>query len=32
MPAIGREVIHEEGAALIKRWIDSLPPSLGNCQ
>ena len=32
MPPIGREVIHTEGAELIKRWIDSLPPSLGNCQ
>ena len=32
MPPIGREVVHQEGVALIKQWIDSLPPSLGNCQ
>ncbi|WP_208764188.1 SO2930 family diheme c-type cytochrome [Shewanella aestuarii] len=31
MPPIGREIIHHEGAELIKQWIDSLSPSLGNC-
>ncbi|WP_394132699.1 SO2930 family diheme c-type cytochrome [Shewanella maritima] len=32
MPPIGREIIHYEGVELVKRWIDSLPPSLGLCQ
>ncbi|WP_065187256.1 SO2930 family diheme c-type cytochrome [Shewanella woodyi] len=32
MPPIGRSLVHQEAVILIKQWIDSLPPSLGNCQ
>ncbi|MCL1143909.1 SO2930 family diheme c-type cytochrome [Shewanella gaetbuli] len=32
MPPIGREIVHHEGTDLVKRWIDSLAPSIGNCQ
>lgn len=31
MPPLGRSISHTEGADLVSRWIDSLPPSLGNC-
>lgn len=30
MPPVGRAVIHKEGTALIKAWIDSLDPALCN--
>ncbi len=26
MPELGRAIVHEEGVALIERWINSLPP------
>jgi hypothetical protein len=29
MPPVGRVVVHEEGAALLREWIASLP---GTCQ
>jgi len=31
MPPIGRNLEHQEGVELIRQWIDSLAPSLGNC-
>lgn len=31
MPPIGRSIEHSEGVELIRQWIDSLAPSLGNC-
>ncbi|WP_163933277.1 SO2930 family diheme c-type cytochrome [Paraferrimonas sp. SM1919] len=31
MPALGRQVEDTEGVQLIKQWINSLDPSLGNC-
>jgi uncharacterized repeat protein (TIGR03806 family) len=31
MPQIGRSVMHEEGVALIREWIASLPPSGVSC-
>lgn len=30
MPSLGRAIIHEEGSALIKEWINSLNPDLCN--
>lgn len=27
MPPLGREVIHQEGTALVKRWIDNMQPA-----
>ncbi|ARD21919.1 hypothetical protein SJ2017_1602 [Shewanella japonica] len=32
MPPIGREIIHTEGTELIKRWIDSMSPTIGLCE
>ncbi|MPY26022.1 SO2930 family diheme c-type cytochrome [Shewanella sp. YLB-07] len=32
MPPLGRSLTHTEAVAIIKNWIDTLPPSLGNCQ
>ncbi|MEX0943244.1 MAG: SO2930 family diheme c-type cytochrome [Pseudomonadales bacterium] len=29
MPELGRSLVHEQGAALIGRWIDQLPPGCG---
>ena len=31
MPPLGRTLVHQEGTALIRRWIDSLSPTLGSC-
>ncbi len=31
MPPIGRSLVHEEGVALIKEWINAMEPSLGSC-
>ncbi|WP_144206613.1 SO2930 family diheme c-type cytochrome [Shewanella donghaensis] len=31
MPPIGREITHNEGAELIKRWIDDMSITAGNC-
>ncbi|AQS38709.1 conserved hypothetical protein, HNE_0200 family [Shewanella psychrophila] len=32
MPPLGRSLSHTEAVEIIKSWIDTLPPSLGNCQ
>lgn len=32
MPSIGRSLVHSEAIIIIKQWIDSLSPTLGNCQ
>lgn len=32
MPPIGRSLVHTEAIDLIKQWIDSLSPTIGNCQ
>jgi len=32
MPPIGRSLVHTEAIELIKQWIDSLSPTIGNCQ
>lgn len=32
MPPIGRSIVHSEAVIIIKQWIDSLSPTLGNCQ
>ncbi len=29
MPALGRDVVHEEGVRLLRQWIASLPGSCG---
>ena len=31
MPQIGRSTVHEEGVALIREWIQSLPEDSGEC-
>lgn len=31
MPPLGRAIAHQEGVSLIRRWLDELPPSLGDC-
>lgn len=31
MPPLGRTITHQEGVSLIRRWLDELPPSLGDC-
>lgn len=31
MPPIGRSLEHQEGVELIRQWIDSLAPNIGNC-
>jgi uncharacterized repeat protein (TIGR03806 family) len=30
MPALGRDVVHEEGVKLLRQWIESLPGSCGD--
>ncbi|QFU23343.1 hypothetical protein FM038_014900 [Shewanella eurypsychrophilus] len=32
MPPLGRSLTHTEAVEIIKQWIDTLPPSLGDCQ
>ena len=32
MPPIGRTLVHVEATEVIRQWIDSLSPTLGNCQ
>lgn len=31
MPPIGRAMVHAEGVALVREWVDSLSPTLGEC-
>ncbi|WP_299788525.1 SO2930 family diheme c-type cytochrome [uncultured Shewanella sp.] len=31
MPPIGRSLVHTEAIEVIKQWIDSLSPAIGNC-
>jgi hypothetical protein len=29
MPELGRSLVHEEGVALVRRWIEEMPDPLG---
>jgi hypothetical protein len=32
MPELGRKLIHEEGVALIREWINAMPPQVCEAQ
>ncbi|MDX1282135.1 SO2930 family diheme c-type cytochrome [Shewanella colwelliana] len=32
MPPIGRSLVHREAVTIIRKWIDTMAPSIGTCQ